>query len=112
MAQQIRGALDDLGHDVPTVAVSVDPTNDTKESAKRFLLKQKLTGRMQFLLGSDVQLQKVWRTFGITPQEKGRDHSAYVVLLDASGKQRIGFPRDQLTPERLAHDLKQLEDER
>ena len=28
-AQQIRIALDDLGHDVPVVAVSVDPANDT-----------------------------------------------------------------------------------
>ena len=38
-AQQIRGALDQLGHDVPTLAVSVDPANDTPAHAKRFLLK-------------------------------------------------------------------------
>ncbi|MEA2385586.1 MAG: hypothetical protein QOH72_5557, partial [Solirubrobacteraceae bacterium] len=28
-ATQIRGALDDLGRDVPALAVSVDPVNDT-----------------------------------------------------------------------------------
>jgi len=33
------------------------------------------------------------------------------VLLDRSGRQRIGFPPDQLTPERLAHDLRRLEAE-
>ena len=27
--QTIRGALDELGHDVPVLAVSVDPANDT-----------------------------------------------------------------------------------
>src|SRR5262249_6649580 len=38
-AQQIRGALDDLGTDVPVVAVSVDPKNDTEDNAKRFLVE-------------------------------------------------------------------------
>ena len=33
-AQTIRGALDDLGHDVPAVAISVDPPNDTPASAR------------------------------------------------------------------------------
>ena len=33
IAQQIRGALDRLGSDVPVVAVSVDPANDTPASA-------------------------------------------------------------------------------
>ena len=34
-AQQIKGALDDLGHDVPVVAVSVDPGGDTSASARK-----------------------------------------------------------------------------
>ena len=33
--QSIRGALDRLGRDVPVLAVSVDPRNDTRESAGR-----------------------------------------------------------------------------
>jgi hypothetical protein len=30
------------------------------------------------------------------------------VLLDGSGRQRVGFPFDKLTPEGLAHDLRRL----
>jgi protein SCO1/2 len=111
-AQQIRGALDQVGHDVPTLAVSVDPANDTPVHAKRFLLEQKLTGRMRFLLGTRAQLQPVWKAYGIQPQGQGFEHSAYVLLIDKRGRQRIGFPIDQLTPEGLAHDIRKLEAER
>ena len=106
--QSIRGALDDLGRDVPVLGVSVDPANDTEQSAKRFVNEQHMTGRMEFLLGSRAQLAAVWRAFGIAPQSTELDHSAYVVLVDAAGRQRIGFPHDQLTPEGLAHDLGRL----
>jgi protein SCO1/2 len=108
-AQQIRGALDDLGHDVPALAVSVDPAGDTPQRARAFLLRQHLTGRMRFLLGSRAQLAPVWRAFGIAPQLGKLDHTAYVVLLDRAGRQRIGFPVSKLTPEGLAHDIRLLE---
>ena len=111
-AQQIRGALDQLGHDVPTLAVSVDPANDTPAHAKRFLLAQKLTGRMRFLLGDRARLQPVWKAYGIQPQGEGFEHSAYVLLIDKRGRQRIGFPVDQLTPEGLVHDIRKLEAEK
>jgi protein SCO1/2 len=112
IASQIRGALDDLGHDVPVLAISVDPANDTPDSAKAFINKQSLTGRMRFLLGSRTQLAPVWRQFGIRPQGQGFDHSAYVLLIDRRGRQRIAFPFDHLQPEALAHDIARLERER
>ncbi len=108
MTAQIRGALDELGEDVPVYAISVDPANDTPARAERFLAEQRMTGRMDFLLGDEAELQRVWRTFGIQPQEDGREHSASVVLLGADGRQRVGFPIDQLTPEALARDLRTL----
>jgi protein SCO1/2 len=104
----IRGALDDLGRDVPVIAVSVDPANDTRETARAFLLEQSMTGRMDFLLGSREELEPLWEAFGIAPQRDGRDHSAYTVLVDGEGRQRIGFPASELTPRRLAHDLARL----
>lgn len=109
MTQQIRGALDDLGHDVPVLAISVDPENDTPARARAFLAKQQMSGRMRFLLGSEVELQRVWRTFGIQPQERGLEHSASVVLLDDRGVARVSFPVDQLTPEGVRHDLRALQ---
>lgn len=110
-AQQIRGALDQLGHDVPALAVSVDPANDTARRAQQFLLDQKLTGRMRFLVGSRAQLAPVWKAYAIQPQGEGFEHSAYVLLIDKQGRQRIGFPVGQLTPEGLAHDIGKLEAE-
>lgn len=113
MAQQIRGALDDLGKNIPTLAVSVDPRNDTPLSARNFLAKESLLGRMHFLLGSFSTLQPIWRAYGIQPQGPGSgpvfDHSAYVILIDRQGRQRIGFPVDQLTPEGIAHDVRKLD---
>ena len=106
--QSIRGALDRLGRDVPVLAVSVDPRNDTPARARRFLLEQHVTGRVRFVLGSRDELAPVWRGYGIAPQRGELDHSAYVVLVDREGLQRIGFPHSRLTPEDLEHDLRRL----
>ena len=116
VAQQIRGALDLIGREVPVLAVSVDPESDTQRRARAFLLDQRLTDRMHFLLGSREELRPVWKAFGIQPQtvrEDGpdSDHSVSVVLLDRNGVQRIGYPLNGLTPDALAHDIALLEAE-
>ncbi len=108
---QIRGALDELGHDVPVVAVSVDPANDTPRTAKRFSLQRQMTGRMRWALGSEAELQRVWRDYGVQPQTTDDEHSASTVLLDGEGRQRIGFATSVLTPRALAHDIAELERE-
>ncbi len=111
-ADQIRAGLDELGHDVPVIAVSVDPANDTPARARTFSFQRKLTGRMRWVLGDRGRLQRVWRAFGIQPQSQDADHTASTVLLDGRGHQRVGFSNDVLTPERLAHDIALLEKER
>jgi protein SCO1/2 len=108
-AEQIENAMDRLGHDVPVLAVSVDPAHDTPALAKRFLVARRLVGRMRFLLGSRRDLAPIWKAYGIQPQGKGYEHSAYVLLLDRTGRQRVSWPISQLTPEGLAHDLRRLE---
>jgi protein SCO1/2 len=106
--QSIRGALDDLDRDVSVIGVSVDPANDTPARARTFVLEQSMTGRMDFLLGSREELEPLWEAFGIAPQREGREHSAYTVLVDGEGRQRLGFPASMLTPSALAHDLARL----
>jgi protein SCO1 len=112
-AQTIRGALDQVGQDVPVLAVSVDPAHDTRDSAERFLVKQSMSaGRMRFLLGSRAQLQPIWKAYGIQPQGKGFEHTAYVAVLDKTGRQRVAFTIDHLTDRDLAHDIRKLESAR
>jgi protein SCO1 len=110
-AQTVRGALDELGHDVPALAISVDPPRDTAESARAFLAEQRAGGRIDFVLGSRAELRRVWRGFFIQPQTVTREHQARFTLVDAGGFQRVGYPAQQATPERLAHDLRLLEAE-
>jgi protein SCO1/2 len=110
-AQTVRGALDDLGHDVPALAIAVDPPNDTPQSARKFLAEQRVTGRLDFVLGSRAQLRRVWDGFGVRPQRVTEEHNARITLVDARGIQRVGYPGSEATPERLAHDLRLLESE-
>jgi protein SCO1/2 len=88
------------------VGVSVDPVNDTRNSARAFLIKQHMTGRMRFLLGTRGQLAPLWHAFGIQPELNGEPHSAYVVLVDGAGRQRLGYPASALTVDDLASDLR------
>jgi protein SCO1 len=116
IAQQIRGALQDLGRadrrQVRALALSVDPNNDTPASAQRFLETRQVRGYLEFLLGSWEQLQPVWKSYGFARQTDAREHNAYVVLIDKRGRQRVGFPVNYLTPEGLAHDIEVLLSER
>ncbi|MEA2479327.1 MAG: hypothetical protein QOJ07_1249 [Thermoleophilaceae bacterium] len=107
-AQQVRGALDDLGHDVPAIAISVDPANDTPESARRFLSEQSVLGRIRFVLGSRAQLEPLWRAYSTTAQSTQVEHKTRLVIVDGRGRQRVAFPLSETTPEMIAHDLKSL----
>jgi protein SCO1/2 len=107
-AQTIRGALDELGEDLPALAVAVDPPRDTAESARAFLAEQRVTGRLDFVLGSRRQLRPLWNGFYIAPQTVTQEHQARFTLIDKRGFQRVGYPGFEATPERLAHDLRVL----
>ena len=107
-AQTVRGALDELGEDVPALAVAVDPPRDTPQSARAFLAEQRATGRLDFVLGSRRELRPLWNGFFIAPQTVTQEHQARFTLVDKRGFQRVGYPGFQATPERLAHDLRIL----
>ena len=107
-AQQIKGALNELGTDYPALAVSVDPANDSARNAKAFNSKQRMTGRLTWVLGERAQLAPVWKAYGATGQREDLEHNARFVLVDPKGIQRVGYPLDKVTPERVAHDLRLL----
>jgi protein SCO1 len=110
-AQTVRGALDELGHDLPAIAIAVDPPRDTPERARAFLAEQRALGRLDFVLGSRAELRPLWKGFAIQPQSVTQEHQARFTLVDARGYQRVGYPAHQATAERLAHDLRLLERE-
>jgi protein SCO1/2 len=114
IAQQIRGALDELPHPVPVLIVSADPAADTTPSVARFLAKVSLTGRVRYLTGSPARLRPIWRAYRVHPASAGRatfDKYAFLLLLDARGRERVLFEPEVLTPEALAHDIRRLQSE-
>jgi protein SCO1 len=110
-AQTIRGALDELGEDVPAIAVAVDPPRDTPERARAFLSEQRALGRLDFVLGTRAQLKRVWDGFYVRPQSVTQEHNARFTLVDERGFQRVGYPGFEATPERIAHDIRLLQAE-
>jgi protein SCO1 len=112
IAQQIRGALDDLPRPVPVLIVSADPAADTPARVRRFLARVSLSGRVHYLTGPLSRLRPVWHAYGIVPARTGRaafDASASVLLIDPHGYERIIFGVEQLTPDALAHDIRRLQ---
>jgi protein SCO1/2 len=112
IAQQIRGALDELPHPVPVLIVSADPSADTPSRVRGFLARVSLAGRIQYLTGSSAQLRPIWRAYRVHPAAQGRatfDRYAFLLLLDARGRERVLFEPELLTPESLAHDIRLLQ---
>jgi protein SCO1 len=112
IAQQIRGALDELSRPVPVLLVSVDPAGDTPPAVRRFLAKVSLSGRVYYLTGSPASLARVWRDYKVKPPRAGASafaSAAAVLLIDGSGRERVVFGSEQLTPEALAHDIGRLQ---
>jgi protein SCO1/2 len=111
LAQQIRGALDELPRPVPVLFVSVDPRADTGARVRRFLERVALTGRASYLSGSPAALKPIWRAYGVVPVSSDRaafERAASVLLLDRTGRERVVFGVEQLTPEGIAHDVRKL----
>jgi protein SCO1/2 len=114
IAQQIRGALEELPRGTPVLAISLDPAADTPARVRAFLHAASLTGRMEYLTGSTAQLRPVWRAYSAVPASAGAtayERDAFVLLLDKEGAPRVEFPVEELTPEALAHDARKLERE-
>jgi protein SCO1 len=110
-AQTVRGALDELGEDIPAIAIAVDPPNDTPEAAQAFLSEQRALGRLDFVLGSRADLKPLWDGYFVRPQSITQEHNARFTLVDEKGFQRVGYPGFEATAERIAHDIRLLQAE-
>ncbi|HEY1597593.1 MAG TPA: SCO family protein [Thermoleophilaceae bacterium] len=94
------------------VAFTVDPAHDTPASVHAFLRREQITVPFHWVLGDWAQLKPIWKGYAVTPQLDDAEHMARIVLIDKHGVQRIGYPLDQTTPDRIAHDMRLLARER
>jgi hypothetical protein len=106
VAQQVRGALDELeSHppakpDVKTLFVS-SKTAAPRARVGRLLAETSLSGRVEYLTGATKQLRPVWRAYHVTAAED----AIAVLLIDRTGAERVAFGLEQIAPEGLAHDI-------
>jgi protein SCO1/2 len=116
VAQQVRGALDELeSHpparpDIETLFVS-SKTAAPRVRVGRLLRETSLTGRVEYLTGTPKELRPVWHAYGVPPPSAGRTTSeaaVAVLLIDRNGIERVGFGLEQITPEGLSHDIRLL----
>jgi protein SCO1/2 len=112
VAEQIRGALDQLSRTVPVLLVSVQPASDSRAAIARFLARVSLAGRARYLTGSLAALRAAWLPYRVRAPVSGGaafERFAPVILLDRAGRARVEYALEQLTPEALAHDIRALE---
>lgn len=93
------------------IAVSVDPKGDTPQTVRAFLKAHRMTGRMEYLVGSRPQLEKVWSDWFIvarsSPKSKNPDaveHLALIYGISASGKITTLYPAN-FKPAQIVHDV-------
>jgi Uncharacterized protein SCO1/SenC/PrrC, involved in biogenesis of respiratory and photosynthetic systems len=93
------------------IAVSVDPSGDTPKTVKAFLQVHQMTGRMEYLIGSRPQLEKVWSDWNIvaksSPKKSNPDlveHSALIYGVSGSGKITALYPAN-FKPAQIVHDV-------
>jgi protein SCO1/2 len=109
-----RAAQSDLGpkaENLQIIAVSADPQGDTPPAVNAFLSERGMTGRMEYLVGSRPQLEKVWRDWGVvsraSPKKNDPDfveHSALVYGVSASGRVTTLYPAG-FRPAQIVHDV-------
>jgi cytochrome oxidase Cu insertion factor (SCO1/SenC/PrrC family) len=112
IAQQIRGALDEVAKPPPVLFVSVEPAHDTPARVAGFLSRVGLASRARYLVAPALALARVLRRYGVVTPASGQatfEASATVYLLDSGGRERVLYQEEQLTPEALAHDIRALQ---
>ena len=116
IVSHLKTAQAELGskaEDLQIVAVSTDPRGDNRRTVGSFLAAHRMTGRMQYLIGSRAELGKVWTDWNIVarPDRAGRDlveHSALVYGIAADGRITTLYPAN-FDPSQVVHDVPLLE---
>lgn len=119
-AETFRQAAEKLSADadrVAFVAVSLDPEGDTPQAVQEFLTAHRVTDSLIYLTGLRADLEAVWKSYAMfvaTPlpmpgreMENQVNHSDRIILIDASGNQRVNLHTD-VSVDDLVSDLRLL----
>ena len=112
MVSHLHAAQDELGpkaKKLRIIAVSVDPRGDTRKTVAAFLKAHQMTGRMDYLIGSRPQLERVWQDWNIVSRDDPKnpdfvEHSAEIYGISGSGKITTLYPAN-FKPAQIVHDV-------
>jgi protein SCO1 len=104
----LKLALSQMGSqasDVRVAMITTDPKRDTPQALQTFL--GKFNPDFIGLLGSEAQLAKVWKDYGVTVEDSGETHSFFIYVVDPAGNIRETLLPDTL-PADMASDFQML----
>jgi protein SCO1/2 len=107
VAQNLMGAGG--AQKAQVIAVSVDSKGDTPKTVRAFLKAHEMTGRMQYLIGSQGELARVWKAWGVGSERDAKnpdfvEHSGLVYGITASGKRAVLYSAS-FKPAAIVHDV-------
>lgn len=97
--------LGERGDQVQVLLVTTDPVRDSPEALRDFL--SRFNPRFLGLTGTETQLSRVWKDYGVTVMDGGETHSSYIYVIDESGMLVETVLADSL-PADIAADLRLL----
>jgi protein SCO1 len=85
------------GTKVHMIAVSVDPKGDTPSAVRAFLTRERVSGIVDYLIGTRAQLEPVWAAWQVARDVPKNDpeqveHSALIYGITASGELATAYP--------------------
>jgi len=113
ITQNLNQALQMLGpqrDDVRVLAVSVDPEGDTPKAVDAYAKAHHLLPEFHYLISSRPELTEVWKAYGVAAvasDPERVDHTAYTMLVDASGDGRVIYD-SQVKAKDVVHDARVL----
>ena len=104
-----QAKLGDRAKDLKIVAVSTDPERDTPKAVNKFLSARGMTGRMQYLVGDEGTLGRIWKTWGIVAEPAAAnpeliEHSSPIYGISASGRITTLYPAN-FKPDQIVNDV-------
>ncbi len=113
IAEKLHTVVQSLGSNaqkVAILAVSVDPTGDTRAAAMTFSEQHQMTSYWHFLIGTQNQLSPVWTAYAIDAQRISAStstHTSVLYLIDKQGREQVLLDQN-FTNAQMTTDLQKL----